>query len=218
MRAPWFQIVNPTTARPVPKTRYRFVFAGWHACTTVDDAVPDVATEPVVQVLSSAAVAVAPPRRPVALPSATAVVWAPAAMWSTVVLALALGCWLVDEHVAGRRETRRTMQRYAERFVEAFERPLIQPHLSGRPIRSRVRFKPGRARFDVLLAPEAGLRYPNLTDHKGNVLYDIVRIQRALSEAAFVSSPPYARGRWVVVPFRSTVETREAGGRCGSFS
>jgi hypothetical protein len=218
MRAPWFQIVNPTTARPVPKTRYRFIFAGWHACTTVDDALPDAAIEPVVQVLSSPAVAVAPPRRPVAPPSATAVVWAPAAIWSTVVLALALSCWLVDEHVAGRRETRRAMQRYAERFVEEFERPLIQPHLSRRPIQSRVRFKPGRARFDVLLAPEVGLRYPNLTDHKGNVMYDIVRIQRALSEGAFVSSPPYARGRWVVVPFRSRVETREAGGRCGSFS
>jgi hypothetical protein len=218
MRAPWFQIVNPTTSRPVPKTRYRFIFAGWHACTTVDDALPDVAIEPAVQVLSRPAVADAAPHRPVAPAAATAVVWAPAALWSTVVLTLALTCWLVDEHVAGRRDTRRAMQRYAERFVEEFERPLLQPHLSRRPIQSRVRFKPGRARFDVLLAPEAGLRYPNLTDHKGNVMYDIVRIQRALSEEAFVSSPPYARGRWVVVPFRSRVETREAGGRCGSFS
>ena len=72
--------------------------------------------------------------------------------------------------------------------------------------------------LDVLLAPDAGLRYPNLTDHKGNVMYDVVRIQRALSEHAFVSSRPYARGRWVVVPFRFRVETREAGVRCDSFS
>jgi hypothetical protein len=43
------------------------------------------------------------------------------------------------------------MELYAERFIEEFERPLIQPHLSRRPIQSRVRFKPGRARFDVLL-------------------------------------------------------------------
>ena len=227
MEASWFQIVNPTTSRPVPKTRYGFIFAGWNACTAVDDALHQVAMEPAAQVLSSPAVvdapptpavAGAPPNRLVAPTLATDVVWAPAAIWSTVVLALALTCWLVDEYLAGRRDRLRAMKLYAERFVEEFERPLIQPHLSRRPIQSRVRFKPGRARFDVLLAPEAGLRYPNLTDHKGNVMYDVVRIQQALSEHAFVSSRPYARGRWVVVPFRFRVGTREAGGRCDSFS
>jgi hypothetical protein len=218
MQASWFQIVNPTTSRPVPKTRYGFIFAGWNACTTVDDALPEVTIEPIAQVLSSPAVADAPPSRPVAPTVATAVVWAPAAIWSTVVLALALTCWLADEYLAGRQDTLRAMKQYAERFVEEFERPLIQPHLARRPIQSRVRFKPGRARFEVLLAPEAGLRYPNLTDHKGNVMYDVVRIQRALSEHAFVSSRPYSRGRWVVVPFRFRVETKEAGGKCDSFS
>lgn len=218
MQAPWFQIVNPTTSRPVPKTRYGFIFAGWQACTTVDDTLPEVAIAPVAQMVSTPVVADAPPDRPVAPASATVVIWAPAAIWSTVVLALALTCWLVDDYLAGRRATLRVMQRYAERFVEEFERPLLQPHLSHPPIQARVRYKPGRARFDILLAPEAGLRYPNLTDHKGNVMYDVVRIQRALSEHGFVSSRPYARGRWVVVPFRVSVETREAGGRCGSFS
>jgi hypothetical protein len=218
MQAAWFQVVNPITSRPVPKTRYGLIFAGWNACTTVEDAAPAATIEPAAQVLSSAAVADAPPHRPVPPLPATVVVWAPAAVWSTVVLALAIACWLVDEHLAGRRDTRRAMQQYAERFVAEFERPLLQPHLSQRPIRSRVRFKPGRARFDVLLAPEAGLRYPNLTDHKGNVLYDVMRIQRGLGEQAFVSSQPYARGRWVVVPFRVGVETRKAGVRCGSFS
>jgi len=224
MQASWFQIVNPTTSRPVPKTRYGFIFAGWNACTTVDDALPEATIEPAAQVLSTAqvlsspAVADDPPNRPVEPELATVVVWAPAAIWSTVVLALALTCWLVDVYLAGRRDTLSAMKLYAERFVEEFERPLIQPHLSRRPIQSRVRFKPGRARFDVLLAPDAGLRYPNLADHKGNVMYDVVRIQRALSEHAFVSSRPYARGRWVVVPFRFRVGTRKAGGRCDSFS
>jgi len=225
MEASWFQIVNPTTSRPVPKTRYGFIFAGWNACTTVDDALPAATIEPAAQVPSSTAVADAPPNRPVsnepwtieravgAPELATVVVWAPAAIWSTVVLALALTFWLGDEYLTRRRDTLRVMTLYAERFVEEFERPLIQPHLSRRPIQSRVRFKPGRARFDVLLAPDAGLRYPNLADHKGNVMYDVVRIQRALSEHAFVSSRPYARGRWVVVPFRFRVGTREAGVR-----
>jgi hypothetical protein len=174
----------------------------------VDDALPEVTIEPVAQVQSRPAFADTPPHRPVALPLA-AVVWAPAALWGTVVLALALTCWLVDEYLAGRRARLRVMRLYADRFVEEFERPLVQPHLPHRPIQSRVRFKPGRSRFDVLLAPEAGLRYPNLADHKGNVMCDVVRIQRALSEHAFVSSRPYARGRWVVVPFRFRVEARE---------
>jgi len=213
MHSPWFQIVNPTTSRPVPKTRYGFLFAGWHACTTVDEALPDVTIEPAAQVRASPVVAIAPPSRPVATTWATVVVWGPAALWSTIVVALALTCWLVDEYLAGRRDTLRAMKVYADRFVEEFERPLKQPHLARRPIQSRVRFKPGRARFDVLLAPDAGLRYPNLTDHKANVTYDVVRIQRALSEHAFVSSRPYARGQWVVVPFRFRVQTREAGGR-----
>ena len=113
----------------------------------------------------------------------------PAAIWSTVVPVLALSCWLVDGYLAGRRQTLRAMELYAERFVEEFERPLLQPHLSHRPIQSRVRFKPGRARFDVLLAPDAGLRYPNLTDYKKNVMYDVVRIEQALSEHAFGEQP-----------------------------
>jgi hypothetical protein len=218
MHAPWFQIVNPTTSRQVPKTRYGFLFAGWNACTTVDDVVPEVSVEPVAQVVATPAIAEPPPDRPAAPALAAVVVWAPAALWSTVVLTLALTCWLVDVYLAGRRDTLRAMTAYAERFVSEFERPLRQPHRSGRPIQSRVRFKPGRARFDVLLAPEAGLRYPNLTDHKGNVLYDVGRIQRALGGHPFVSSPPYARGQWVVVPFRFTAQPREAGVRCDSFS
>ena len=100
------------------------------------------------------------------------------------------------------------MKLYAERFVEEFERPLVQPHLAHRPIQSRVRFKPGRARFDVLLAPEpeAGLRYPNLTDHKKNVMYDVVRIQRALEPACVREQPSVRTGplgdRSVPIPSR----------------
>lgn len=225
MEASWFQIVNPTTSRPVPKSRYGFVFAGWNACTTAHVPLPAVTTEPAAQVVSSPAVADAPPAGPVTPARVTGVVWdpavlkgvvwAPAAIFSSVVLLLAFTCWLTDEFIAGRQDRLRAMKQYAERFVEEFERPLLQPHLSRRPIQSRVRFKPGRARFDVLLAPdaEAGLRYPNLADHKKNVMYDVVRIQQALSQQAFVSSRPYARGRWVVVPFRFRVGAREAGGR-----
>jgi hypothetical protein len=224
MQAPWFQIVNPITARPVPKARYGFVFAGWNACTTTSEPPPEAAIEVATPVLSTASLAADPPARLVAPVAPTApgvVLWASAGLWSSLALALAFICWLVDDRLAGRQDTLRAMKHYADRFVTEFERPLRQPHRSQRPIQSRVRFKPGRARFDVMLAPDAGLRYPNLTDHKSNVMYDVVRIQRALSEHAFVSSRPYARGRWVVVPFRfrvGTKDAKEAGGTCDSFS
>jgi hypothetical protein len=223
MEASWFQIVNPTTSRPVPKSRYGFIFAGWDACTTVHDALPEARVEPAAQLVSNPGGVEAPPTPtapttleppvPDAPMVAAGAVWAPVAAWSSVVLFLAFTCWLVDDYIARRQDTLRAMQLYADQFVEAFERPLIQPHLARRPIQSRVRFKPGRARFDVLLAPDAGLRYPNLSDHKKTVMYDVVRIQQALSPHAFVSSRPYAKGRWVVVPFRFRVGAREAGDR-----
>lgn len=224
MEASWFQIVNPTTSRLVPKTRYGFIFAGWRACI-VDRPVQEVlpAIEPVAQLESSASVADVLPSPPVTRTGSTFVVWTAAVAWGTLVLLFSLIYWLVDEYLAVRAQRLSAMKRFAERFLEEFERPLVQQHLPHRPIRSRVRFKPGRSRFDVLLAPQAGLRYPNLTDHKRNVMYDVVRIQQALSEHAFVSSRPYARGRWVVVPFqfragRFGVEMKEAGDKCGSFS
>jgi hypothetical protein len=223
MDAPWFQIVNPTTSRAVPKSRYGFLFAGWKACTTVEEPRPllasnvsELALETAAPLPSNPAGADTPPATLVVPALAATLIWAPAALWGTVVLGLAFVCWLTDHYMAGRQRTLRAMQAYADRFVEEFERPLIQPHLERRPIQSRVRFRPGRARFDVMLAPDAGLRYPNLADHKKNVMYDVVRIQQALSPHAFVSSRPYARGRWVVVPFRFRVpsrETREAGER-----
>lgn len=208
IQAPWFQVVNPMTSRRVPKAQYGFIFAGWNACI-VDPPRSEVAfraIDAVAQPLSGPPVAAVPPSRPITRIASTFVVWAPAAAWCMVALSFALAYWLVDGYFAERQRTLRAMKLFADRFVQEFERPLIQEHLPHRPIESRVRFKPGRSRFEVLLAPQAGLRYPNLTDHKRNVMYDVVRIQQALSGHAFVSSRPYARGRWVVVPFRFRVD------------
>jgi hypothetical protein len=221
MQAAWFQVVNPTTSRWVPKARYDLRFAGWSAC--IMEQAPLNAPLLNTAVLTLAAAAPSPQSGPpvtaavsgsdfIPLTNARFVRWGPVVVWCSIVLLFSLTYWLVDEYLVARADTMRAMKRFAERFVEEFERPLIQHHLPDRPIRSRVRFKPGRSRFDVLLAPQAGLRYPNLTDHKRNVMYDVVRIQQALSEHAFVSSRPYAKGRWVVVPFRFR-ETREAGGK-----
>jgi hypothetical protein len=217
MQAAWFQVVNPTTSRWVPKARYDLRFAGWSACIMdqppVNAAVLTLAaTAPSAPQPSPPVTAAVPGSEFIPIANARFVRWGPIVAWCSIVLVFSLTYWLVDEYLVARADTMRAMKRFADRFVQEFERPLIQDHLPHRPIRSRVRFKPGRSRFDVLLAPQDGLRYPNLTDHKRNVMYDVVRIQQALSEHAFVSSRPYAKGRWVVVPFRFR-ETKKAGGK-----
>jgi hypothetical protein len=217
MRAPWFQIVNPTTSRWVPKTRYGFKFAGWDACIVVAPQ-PDVGIRPTHAVATSLpggpVVAYRPPDPDPAVGVDSSVLIGGTVLWfwCTLVLSIALACW-GDEYFRKRARVLHTMQRFADRFVREFERPLIQPHLPDRPIQSRVRFKPARSRLDVLLAPHGGLRYPNLSDLKRNVIYDVARVQEVLQDRTFVSSQPYARGRWVVVPFRISVDIREAGGR-----
>ncbi len=217
MRAPWFQIVNPTTSRWVPKTRYGLKFAGWDACI-VGARQPDVTIQPTQAVATSfpggpvAAYRPPDPEPTVRVDSSVLIGGTVLWFWCTLVLSIALACW-GDEYFKKRALVLHTMQRFADRFVREFERPLMQPHLPDRPIQSRVRFKPARSRLDVLLAPHGGLRYPNLTDHKRNVLYDVARVQEVLQDRTFVSSQPYARGRWVVVPFRISVDIREAGVR-----
>jgi hypothetical protein len=213
MQAPWFQIVNPTTSRWVPKTRYGLKFAGWNACI-VDRPAPDVAIRPTHAVAASslsAPVLTYRPPDPVARVEPSFIIGG-TVLWWTLVLSVAVACW-GDEYLKRRALVLHTMKRFADRFVQEFERPLIQQHLPDRPIQSRVRFKPARSRLDVHLAPHGGLRYPNLTDHKRNLIYDVARVQEVLQDRAFVSSQPYARGRWVVVPFRIRVDIREAGGR-----
>jgi hypothetical protein len=211
--APWFQIVNPTTSRWVPKTRYGLKFAGWNACI-VDGPRPDVAIRPThsVETSSSSSPVVAYRTADSTVRVDSSVFIGGAVLWWTLVCSIALACW-GDEYFRKRALVLHTMKQFADRFIREFERPLIQQHLPDRPIQSRVRFKPARSRLDVLLAPHGGLRYPNLTDHKKNVIYDVARVQEVLQDRAFVSSQPHARGRWVVVPFHIRVDIREAGGR-----
>jgi hypothetical protein len=224
MWASWFQIVNPTTSRRVPKERYHLKFAGWSACI-VDLRLPQdvrrashqiaaapsdsgslaLRTAPVAAPIQSAAASDAPPR------GRSAITWGTVAFGGCVVI-IAIACW-GDEFLNKRARALRAMKRFADRFVREFERPLIQQHIPGRPIQSQVRFKPFRSRLDVLLAPDSGLRYPNLTDHKNNVVYDVGRVQEVLQDRAFVSGRPYARGQWVIVPFQLRFDVREAGDR-----
>jgi hypothetical protein len=103
------------------------------------------------------------------------------------------------------------MTRFGDRFVREFERPLIQPVPEAHRIRARLRASPERKRLDILLAPSDRGRYPNLSDHKENLAYDIVRVVQLLGDQSFVSGPFYGEGDWVVVPFQFKGWSKQAG-------
>jgi hypothetical protein len=134
-----------------------------------------------------------------------------------VVLALAAAgilVWLgLDEYLAERQVTVAAMQRFGQTFVHEFERPLIQPDRAERPIQSQLRASPDRGRLEIFLAPAGGGRYPNLSDHRTNVAYDVRRVLDALRDRRFECQPVYSQGSWVVVPFQFRVSAREAGSK-----
>ena len=72
-------------------------------------------------------------------------------------------------------------------------------------LKSRLRFKPYRSRLEVLLAPAVGRSYPNLSDHRKNVEYDVERVRHALGDTPFFSDSIRQRGEWVVLSFRKAV-------------
>jgi hypothetical protein len=130
-------------------------------------------------------------------------------LWPALAMAFVFLWMVMDEYVAARRQTLEAMRRFAEHFVREFERPLLQSPDDPRPIRARLRASPERGRMEILLAPAGLHRYPNLTDHKKNVMYDVDRVVRLLNARSFVGAAPFARGTWVVVSFQFRGEPHE---------
>ena len=137
-----------------------------------------------------------------------AMVWLGAAMvvpW--------VGWRILDDHLVRTKTRTIVMQHFATRFVQEFERPLVWSH-ADRPLRSRVRYSARRGRLDILLAPGKGRRYPNLSDHKKNMEYDVARVVHALADQSFVSGTPYTQAGWVVVPFQLKTLSKTSGVTC----
>ena len=130
--------------------------------------------------------------------------------------ALMVGVLLVwhamDEYLVERKVTVDAMKRFGQTFVREFERPLRQSNSADRPIQSQLRASPDRGRLEILLTPGRGHRYPNLSDHRTNVLYDVTRVLTLVRDERFVCEQVYSKGRWVVVPFQFQ-SAKQAGGR-----
>lgn len=215
-----FQIRDPARQMFVPKSHYARLSTDWQAC---------VATRPVRSRLLAYAPVVAlaapadAPAAPADASAAPAVTSVPSAINSAgparppsdqarngfvliATIASAVSLMLLFYAGVGVSLTPRpiplVMQRAGQKFVIAFERPLIDSSSSDPPIHVRLRFSRRAQRLEIRIAPGAGRRYPNLVDHKRNVEYDVNRVMRVLGRHFVVSDRLRAAGKWVVVPIR----------------
>jgi len=208
-RESWFQIVDPATSRLVSKARYGFVRAGWRAC--VATGLTSLTASP-----DGGIPAVWARHARTAYNDITRLVQAPdsnLALWLVLLALIALATHGADHYFQDRERTLEAMRQFSRKFVQEFERPLVGCNPSDRPIQSRLRFAPHAARLDILIAPSAGHRYPNLTDHRNNVEYDLKRVLNVLRDEPFVKGRPYMDGPWVVLPFQLKPVITEAGGK-----
>jgi len=237
---PWFQIMN-ASSRFVPKSQYDRVHAGWRACVlpalrslsssvhhVEERRAADVSTAPdssgvstVLAVSTALASADAGDGASDGPQPAGAAVFRPLGdldltmlkLGATVVV-LWLGWWNVDDYLDRRKTASIIVRCFVDRFVDEFERPLVRYDVGKRAVRSRLRRGARLRRFDILLAPGEGRHYPNLSDHKKNVEYDVARVMRALGDESFVSGALYTQAEWIVVPIHITVRPKPSGVTC----
>ena len=205
----WFQIVDPATSHFVPKERYGYVRSGWPAC--VATALPAVAAPSVGSNASTWSrhlqTAYDDVVRLIEFPDSDL------GLWLVLLALIAIATHSADHYFRDREQVLKVMQQFSQKFVREFERPLAAGDASVRPIQSKLRFALHASRVDILITPGAGRRYPNLTDHRHNVEYDLRRVLNVLRDEPFVNGRPYMDGRWVVLPFSLKPAITQAGGR-----
>jgi hypothetical protein len=197
-----FQIRDPARRMFVPKSRYQRLSRDWEACVIRDRLnTRAIATTPAVLPRQSAAPLY---NSTVAWPAPSAPPLHDTALAWRVGLAVSLAlfvCCVALTYVAP-RPVPPDMRRTGDEFVNAFARPLIDPWCDVPPIKSRLRFVRHADQLEICLAPNGGRRYPNLSDHKSNVEYDVERVVRQMGTRVVVCDCLRAEGKWVVVPIR----------------
>ena len=223
----WFQIMD-RLSRFVPKSQYDRISGGWRACV-IKPAIQSVSSNANhVEEREAATVSSVPkdPEIAAVLPAPTRLARANAGIKPQPASSVSLrdfggidltmlclcaamavpwfGWRIVSDYLARRETASILVQCFVQRFVDEFERPLVRYDAGEHPVRSRLRFGVRRGRFSILLAPAEGRVYPNLSDHKKNVEYDVDRVMRVIADHSFVSGAPYAKAGWIVVPFQFT--------------
>ena len=231
-----FQIMN-AASRFIPKSQYDRVRPGWRACVVRPSAPSPAPIErssnaPAVLAVAENVTGVEPRAEegmsstPVAfaapIAAAAGAVLSPGRIgdvdltliWLAAAIAVPwFGLQVVDGYVTRRRTAAALVQHFARRFISEFERPLARYDDTEPPVKTRVRIA-RRGGFDILIAPGPGRRYPNLTDHKRNVEYDVSRVLAALDDHFFVGGAPYTQAEWVVVPFQPRTGPNQPGVTC----
>lgn len=189
-----FEILDLSVSRFVAKNRYGRIRPSWVACTWVTQSTPARREGSLIRAPRSWEVR-------------------PDPLWCVLVLLLLTpwGTFEVNRRLKVRRAVIGVMTQFGQSVVHEFERPLVQPRDPRPALRSRLRFQPLRNRFQVHLAPTAGRSYPNLSDHRKNVEYDIERVRQMLGDAPYVNDSMRQRGEWVVLGFRARVQQQKAG-------
>jgi hypothetical protein len=128
-----------------------------------------------------------------------------------VVWVLLLAWFLTESYLAAPQPIPGDLKALGDRFVQTFGHPLVQRRADAPPIKARLRYVPHDQQLEILIAPNHGRTYPNLSDHKNNVEYDVERVLRLVGDPEFVSGELRVEGPWVVIPVRRTADLKEAG-------
>ena len=206
-----FQIRDPARQKFVPKSQYSRLSTNWRACVERELVKSGVRAPALVP---AAAASAAPP----AISQATASTAPPAATQYDVRFALTFGAAVslmllmisaVSSYAAG-RPMPPALQRAGEDFLRVFATSLVDPTSAVPPIAGHLRFSRRRQRLEICIAPRGGRRYPNLSDHKTNVVYDVHRVIGIMGADRIVCDRLHAEGQWVVVSVR-LAGPKEAG-------
>jgi hypothetical protein len=205
--SPALYVVDTSRSRIISKRDYDLIHPGWHVCIAQGmlSASPRRASRLWVSTRER------PVRQPAFLASMAALDfdyrWGLPPLFVAALLA-----WLVTkQYRRQRRTTLATMRRFADSFIREFEHPLFRQRRERPPIVCRLRCAPHRKLLKISLAPGLGRTYPNLSDHRKNLEYDVARVLRVLKNEAFTSGKPYTWGSWVVIPFWFRPGTHEEG-------
>ena len=201
-RASWFQIVDGR-GRVVSKADYVVIRAGWRACLAVGP--PQTAFQPFGR---PDAAPVSEQRTAVA--GDTPVWWLAPLGLAVLCASLAAALFAVNSWKK-RRALAHIMRRFGGEFVREFGRPLAQFRGASPLPRARLRISARRSRLEILVAPSDGRSYPNLSDHRSNVEYDVARVMAALGRESFATGRPYSEGQWVVLPFHYNGAVKQEG-------
>lgn len=197
---PWFQIVDASRSRVVPKSQYSRIEPGWRAC------IPPSRLRVEFAGAATTPGAAAPDRHLTLGERIPAIAW-----WGVAVMAMLVIADAARTYLTRRRAVVSMMQQFGERFICEFERPLMQPGCLERPVESRLRVIPRRQRLEIHLAPAGRRRYPNMSDHRRNVTYDAERVVRVLKDERFAGGQLGAHGKWVVIACHFRVHPEQKG-------